>query len=570
MEERSGVHAGVVKLDDFSGVSQLFRLILDNIPAGIFWKDRNLEYLGCNMTFAIAAGVGSTENIKGKTDYDMPWAHEEADWYREIDARVMANDRPEYHIMETQLQADGHRAWVDTNKIPLHDSEGRVIGILGTFEDITERKLTQEALQQAHDELDLRVKERTADLQEANALLKQEINERKQVEATEREQRTLAEALRDTAAVINSTLEPDQVLDRILSEIGRVVPHSMANIIMVQGETATIVRRRDPGRNGVPAKELSRSFPLDSRPSLQRMRETQKPLIIENTRTSPLWVTRPGESRVRSYLGTPILIENAVIGFINLYGSTTGFFKGSDGERLRAFADQAAIAIQNALLYERAQATAALEERQRLARDLHDAVSQTLWTVSLLADVLPTLWAHDREEGRSALVRLRQLTQGALVEMRALLIELRPAALTGAKVEDLVRHLIDAAMSRKRIRISLTVEGSCSLPADVQVVVYRIAQEALNNVTRHSQATRAWVRLSGGPERVGLRIRDNGRGFDPNAHSTDHLGLDIMRERAEAIRAALKVESAIGAGTAVTLRWFARGQHGARRAPGQR
>ena len=241
------------------------------------------------------------------------------------------------------------------------------------------------------------------------------------------------------------------------------------------------------------------------------MRETQKPLIIENTRTSSLWVTRR-RSHVRSYLGTPILIENAVIGFINLYGSTTGFFKGSDGDRLRAFADQAAIAIQNALLYERAQATAALEERQRLARDLHDAVSQTLWTVSLLADVLPTLWAHDREEGRTALGRLRQLTQGALVEMRALLLELRPAALTGAKVEDLVRHLIDAAMSRKKIRISLTVEGSCSLPADVQVVVYRIAQEALNNVTRHSQATRAWVRLrartrTGGPAHPGQRPR---------------------------------------------------------------
>jgi len=555
------MRVGEVKLDDFSGVTQLFRLILDNIPQGIFWKDRNSEYLGCNMTFAIAAGVGSTENIIGKTDYDMPWAHEEASWYRKIDARVMANNRPEFHIMETQLQADGHRAWVDTNKIPLHDSEGRVIGILGTFEDITQRKLTQEALQRAHDELDLRVKERTADLQEANALLKQEINERKQVEATEREQRTLAEALRDTAAVINSTLEPDQVPDRILSEIGRVVPHSTANIIMVQGETATIVRRRDPGKNGVPAKDFSKSFPLESLPSLQRMMETKKPLIIENTGTSALWVARPGESRVRSYLGTPILIENAVIGFINLYGLTPGFFQNADGDRLRAFADQAAIAIQNALLYERAQATAALEERQRLARDLHDTVSQTLWTVSLLADVLPTLWANNREEGRGALSRLRQLTQGALVEMRALLLELRPAALTGAKVEDLVRHLIDAAMSRKKIRMSLTVEGSCSLPPDVQVVVYRIAQEALNNVTRHSQASRAWVRLRGGPDRVALRIRDNGRGFDPNDHSPDHLGMDIMRERAEAILATLKVESGIGAGTAVMLRWPASGRH---------
>jgi signal transduction histidine kinase len=467
----------------------------------------------------------------------------------------MKNNKPEFHIMETQLQADGHRAWVDTNKIPLHDSEGRVIGILGTFEDITQRKLTQEALQRAHDELDLRVKERTADLQEANALLKQEINERKQVEATEREQRTLAEALRDTAAVINSTLEPDQVLDRILSEIGRVVPHSTADIIMVQGETATIVRRRHPGRSSVPAKDFSKSFPLESLPSLQRMMETKEPLIIENTGMSSLWAPRPGEGRVRSYLGTPILIENTVIGFINLYGLTPGFFQSTDGDRLRAFADQAAISIQNALLYERAQATAALEERQRLARDLHDAVSQTLWTVSLLADVLPALWAQDRREGQEALGRLRQLTQGALVEMRALLLELRPAALTGAKMEDLVRHLIDAAMSRKKIGMKLTVNGSCALPPDVQVVVYRIAQEALNNVMRHSQASRAWVRLRGGPGRVTLRVRDNGRGFDPDAHSPDHLGMDIMRERAEAIQARLTVDSGINEGTVVKLQW---------------
>jgi signal transduction histidine kinase len=148
--------------------------------------------------------------------------------------------------------------------------------------------------------------------------------------------------------------------------------------------------------------------------------------------------------------------------------------------------------------------------------------------------------------------------------MRTLLLELRPAALTGAKVEDLVRHLVDAAMSRKKIRISLTVDGSCSLPPDVQVVVYRIAQEALNNVTRHSQASSAWVRLHGAPDRVALKIRDNGRGFDPNDHSPDHLGMDIMRERAETIRATLKVESGIGAGTAVTLRWPSNGRHTAR------
>jgi two-component system nitrate/nitrite sensor histidine kinase NarX len=295
------------------------------------------------------------------------------------------------------------------------------------------------------------------------------------------------------------------------------------------------------------------------------MKEIKQPLIIENTGTSELWVPRAGENRVRSYLGTPILIENAVIGFINLHGSTPAFFRQTDGERLRAFADQAAIAIHNALLYERAQATAALEERQRLARDLHDAVSQTLWTVSLMADVFPALWESDREEGKAVLGRLRHLTQGALIEMRALLLELRPDTLTGAKVEDLIRHLIEAAMSRKKIKMSLAIDGSCSLPADVQVVVYRIAQEALNNVTRHSQASRAWVRLQGGLDHVVLSIRDNGRGFDPSSPLLGHLGLGIMKERAESIHANLKIESRIGEGTSVRLRWASRARSPARR-----
>jgi PAS domain S-box-containing protein len=539
--------------EDFGGLTQLFRLILDNIPQAIFWKDRNSNYLGCNVKFAIGAGVDSSEKIKGKTDYDLPWAEEEAESYRVIDARVMDGDKPAYHIMETQLQANGQKAYVDANKIPLHDAAGRVIGVLGTFEDITERIRTQQALQKAHDELELRVRERTSALENTNRLLQQEIIERRRVEATEREQRTLAEALRETASVINSTLEPDQVLDRILSQIGRVVRHTRASIVMVHGDTAATVRRRSP-RSKSPSEGPKEYFSIDSFPMLRRMIDCKQPLIIENTQTSPLWIVSPSNRRTRSYLGAPILVENEVIGFINLEGTTKGFFLSTDGERLKAFADQAAIAIQNALLYERAQTTAALEERQQLARDLHDAVSQTLWSISLIADVLPTLYASEREEGARLLCRLRQLTQGALTEMRALLMELRPAALTEAKIEDLLRQLVDGAMSRKKIKVAFSVDGAYSLPPNVQEVVYRIAQEALNNITRHSHASRASVRLRGDHDCVVLRIRDDGRGFDEK-FSPGHLGLEIMRERSESIGAYLRIKSHIGGGTLVTLRW---------------
>ncbi len=123
---------------------QMLQLIVDNIPQFAFWKDRNLVYLGCNKKLAQVVGIEKPEDIVGKTDYDMPWEKEQADSYREYDRRVIDTDTPEYNIIEPILQADGKRGWVEMNKVPLHDSEGRVIGILGTYEDITERKLAEE------------------------------------------------------------------------------------------------------------------------------------------------------------------------------------------------------------------------------------------------------------------------------------------------------------------------------------------------------------------------------------------------------------------------------------------
>jgi two-component system, cell cycle sensor histidine kinase and response regulator CckA len=131
---------------DQTAAEEMLQMVMDSIPQYIFWKNRHFVYLGCNRNFAQAAGVGEPEKIKGKTDYDLAWKKEEADFFRECDRRVMENDQPEYHIIEPQYQAGGKQAWLDTNKIPLHDSDGNVVGILGTYEDITERIKTEEAL----------------------------------------------------------------------------------------------------------------------------------------------------------------------------------------------------------------------------------------------------------------------------------------------------------------------------------------------------------------------------------------------------------------------------------------
>ncbi len=160
----------------------ILQLVLNNIPQFIFWKDINSVYLGCNRNFAEVAGVEKPENIVGKSDYDLAWEKSEADFFCECDRRVMDTNIPEYHIVEPQLQADGKKAWLDTNKIPLHNTLGEVIGILGTFEDITERIEIEEKFARHRDHLEELVNERTKELLSANEILQLEIKEHEQTE----------------------------------------------------------------------------------------------------------------------------------------------------------------------------------------------------------------------------------------------------------------------------------------------------------------------------------------------------------------------------------------------------
>ena len=128
---------------------QRLQLIMNSIPQGIFWKDKNSVYLGCNYNFAIDVGLIAPEEIAGKTDYELCFTQEEAEFFRQVDQRVIETRRPQYHIVKNHLQADGKHAWIETNKIPLNDPDGNVIGVLGTYEDITQRKQIEEALRQS-------------------------------------------------------------------------------------------------------------------------------------------------------------------------------------------------------------------------------------------------------------------------------------------------------------------------------------------------------------------------------------------------------------------------------------
>lgn len=543
----------------------------------------------------------------------------------------------------------------------------------------------------------------------------------KQAEQAEREQRTLAEALRDTAAALNSTLKIDEVLDRVLDSLERVMPHDAASILLLDDNEARVVRQRGYAERGTSSVLASLRFPLAEFENLRTMVLTKQPLILPDVNNYPGWVDIEGFYWQNSQAGAPILIGGEVAGFICLDSATPGFFKPERAGHLQALADQAGTAIQNARLFdaierrgryletlrrvsrravpvrsremllqavtrglvedfgcayagiflldegrqnlilemeassellapnigvaipisrgicgwvathnqprlvseverepryvpipglntrsdlavpirqhgqvigvlniealeraafdemdqqalleladelslnlenvelnEQAQAAAAQAERQRLARDLHDAVSQTLFSASVIAEMLPRLYKRNPEAIWPNLAQLQRLIRGAMAEMRTLLLELRPAAIVETDLGILLGQLADGFSGRTSTAIELSVEGPNPLPPDVQVALYRIAQEALNNIIKHARATRVTVHLTNQPGHVALHISDNGRGFDLGAIPPNHFGLHIMRERAKGIGADFAISSSPQAGTAIAVEW---------------
>jgi two-component system nitrate/nitrite sensor histidine kinase NarX len=284
--------------------------------------------------------------------------------------------------------------------------------------------------------------------------------------------------------------------------------------------------------------------------------ETGRSAIVHNVREEPhVDKSITDVEGIQSFMHIPIKIEDEILGVFNVdYGEPRAF--GKEEQRLfTALAQRAALAIKQAQLQDQAQQAAVFEERQRLARDLHDAVTQTLFSASIVAEVIPRLWEKDPDIGRNRLEILRELTKGALAEMRTLLIELRPAAIAEADLVELMRQLAESTIGRARIPVDLHVDGECDLSPEVKVVIYRIAQEALNNVAKHSNATRAAIHLGCEQQKVELTTEDNGIGFDMDSIPPDHLGVGIMHERAESIGAELAIESSAEEGSRIRLSW---------------
>jgi PAS domain S-box-containing protein len=426
---------------------------------------------------------------------------------------------------------DGSEFPIEAGLSYLHMDDDMLV--MATITDVSRRKQNEEQLEQ-------RVAERT-----------HELARRQQV----------ADGLRHIMAMLNSNHPLPAILDRIVTQAHDLLGADACAIFLVQEQNSQLVTQVSYGFGD---DELNQAtLPLNEENVAGFVTLHGQPLAIADLAQPP----QDGEPKLlarrqwlltrgyRALMAVPLVIKNAVNGSLVLYYRQPHTTTPEELDLAITLGNQTALAIENERLHVQIERSAVAAERNRLARDLHDAVTQTLFSATMIAEVLPRIWTRSEDEGRRRLGELRELTRGALAEMRTLLLELRPTKLIEVEMPELLRQLAEAIAGRARVPVHVHLEGDAELPADVKVAFYRIAQEALNNVAKHAQASQVHVTLQRQPDLFALTVADDGVGFHFQTIKPEHLGLGIMRERAEDISASLTVESQPGAGATITVRW---------------
>jgi PAS domain S-box-containing protein len=376
------------------------------------------------------------------------------------------------------------------------------------------------------------------------------------IETRTHEQATLLEI----SHALASTLEFQPGL--ILDQLHEIVEFSQGGLFTLEDSALVALAMR-----GSPQLEvrLPISIHLQGPETLANLFNGHQPIRIAN-----IWSDHPQAQFLRalladgaavllqgmqSWMWVPLAMRGSIIGGVGVADIRKNYFTAHHADLALSVANQAAIAMINAELYQHAQDLAVLEERQHLARNLHDAINQSLFSAGLIAEVLPRLWDRDQTEARRSLEDLRRLTRGAQAEMRALLAELRPSTLTDSNLSDLLYLLGNALTGRSNIPVNITTTGEFILPAEVQVALYRVCQEALNNIAKHAKASQVDIDLKQAGALFELHIRDDGQGFELKQPLPGHFGLSMMRERAEGVGAHLSIKSQPGHGTDLMLSW---------------
>jgi signal transduction histidine kinase len=381
-------------------------------------------------------------------------------------------------------------------------------------------------------------------------------------EALDRERRhsTQLRSLADASRLVNGTLSLDAML-RAVAERARaivgarlaicsyVVAHDWEQAVHAESRAGRPPRSMREGSRGK-ASELEALVVRENRPC--RLSRAELTARAGGARRRDGSIRRAAP---RGWLAAPLAgRDGRNLGLLQLSDKRGGDFTEEDEAIVVQLALMAAIAAENAQFHVEAQERAALEERRRLSRELHDSVSQALYGIVLSASIGRAVRAADSGRLEGLLGEIVGLAEAGLAEMRALIFELRPESLAEEGLVAALEKQAAALQARRGIAVRAALVAEPDAPLAVKEALYRIAQEALHNTVKHARARAVDLALEASPGELVLRVSDDGRGFDPGGDFPGHLGLRSMRERAAALGGALELESAPGRGTRLRAR----------------
>jgi len=398
--------------------------------------------------------------------------------------------------------------------------------------ELAERRRAEAELQKAYQTLERRVRERTHELETLNAI----------------------------AAAVNRSLDLTEVLQYAINTTGEALGLEVGVAYRLEEEAAqsqnpllTMLAHRGLSGEFLPYVEhlplkgsmIEKAIP-DGGPLVWRTSDYH----IESIRRA---LEREG---LRFGISVPLMVQGRLLGGMVLSSRGERSMSSEELALLAAIGQEVSMAVENARLYDRAQQMAAMEERNRLAQELHDSVTQSLYSLTLYAEAAARmLEANKREEAVRHLRELGDTAREALQEMRLLIFELKPLALEKAELAEAIRSRLDAVESRVGLKADLRVAGQAVIANPLKLELYHIAREALNNVLKHACARSVSVLLTLGADEVVLEVKDDGKGFDPRAgRASGGLGLAGMEERARRVGGEFSLQSAPGRGVRVIFR----------------
>jgi signal transduction histidine kinase len=404
--------------------------------------------------------------------------------------------------------------------------------------------------------------------QSEEARLQQIRTQKRELEAQVEERTEEVAALVAVSQSVTSELDLGPLLARILDDVKRVLPHTSSVILLREGDAFVTEAIAEGGESRGDLR--GRRFPIAALAPFHRAVVSAQPFGIRDAAEDlALAAALPGTLGTppphRGLIGAPLVARGQVIGVLAIWHASAAAVVPEDVARLQAFANQVAIAIENARLYAQSRRVAVLEERGRLSRELHDSVTQSLHSIGLYADAAKrALTIGKAVIGTSHLHEVQQLAREAMHEMRALIFELRPAVLEERGLGAALQARIDSVEARTSVAVSLDTSAAPDerrLPIEIELELYRMAQEALTNVIKHARAQHVWVTLAYESHGCAvLEIRDDGAGFDLQAAQEQRTtGLRSITERAAKIGAVVTIETAPTQGTTVRIET---GHHG--------